>query len=143
MAFAVDPFPTEHGIGLTGAEPRWRAKLERLALTWDDLFRAYDAIIDRTLKVAGVSCVRLCQVMDRIRTWYRNSAACRKSSRRSKGRTPNPNERQTLWLEIRDFIGHNRTYNFMKRLPSFKPFEDVFESGYIRQHSGSTCMALR
>jgi addiction module HigA family antidote len=123
----LDLLPTQHGIGHTGAEPRWRAKPERPALTWDDLFRAYDAIIDRTLNMAGVSCVRLGKVMDRIGSW-RPEQRARFVEQLSEFERTNTNseERQTLWLEIRDFIGRSRTYRFMEDT-ELKPLEDVFE----------------
>jgi len=123
----LDLLPTQHGIGHTGAEPRWRAKPERSALTWDDLFRAYDAIIDRTLTMAGVICERLCQVMDRIRTW-RPEQRVRFVEQLSEFERTNTNseERQALWLEIRDFIGYSRTYHFMED-SELKPFDEVFE----------------
>lgn len=123
----LELLPTDHGIGHNGAEPRWRAKPERMTLTWADLFQAYDAVIERTLNMAGSECRRLGQVIGRIGNWRPEQRAqlVRQLAQFEETNT-DQRERQALWLEIRDFIGHSRTYHFMDEA-DLAPIEAVFE----------------
>jgi addiction module HigA family antidote len=124
----LELLPTEHGVGHTSAEPRWRPKSERVSLTWGDLWRAYEQIISRALKAAQLRCDRLCQLVDRIGTWSPEQRSRFFQQLREFVRTCKaPAERLALWQEIRGFVSHGRTYHFFEEA-DLQPLDELLES---------------
>jgi hypothetical protein len=124
-AMLLELLPTDHGIGHTSAEPRWRPKPERVTLTWGDLFRAYDQIITRSLQAAEFRCDRLCQLVDRVGTWSPENRARFVQQLHGFVQTCKaPAERLALWQEIRAFVSRSRTYHFFEDA-DLQPFDEL------------------
>ena len=124
----LELLPKVNDVGHMSAEPRWRALPERETITWSEIGRANEEIINRTLDQAALRSDRLCQIVDRIGTWspeLRSRFAQRICDfARSCDVT---SERTALWSEIRGFVGRNRTYRFLEE-SELGPFDQLLES---------------
>lgn len=123
----LELLPKTHDVGDTSAEPRWRALPERETMTWGEIWRANEQVINRTLNHAGLRCDRLRQIVDRTGTWSPEQRSRFASRLREFARTCDVAEdRQALWSELRDFIARSRTYHFMEE-SELQSFDEILD----------------
>ena len=100
---------------------------EREAVTWGEIWRANEQVINRTLDQAGLRCDRLCQIVDRIGTWSpeqrsRFASRLHEFARRCEA----AEQRLALWRELRDFVARSRTYRFIEE-SELRIFEEILD----------------
>src|SRR5262249_36538160 len=111
----LELLPKDQDIGSTSAEPRWRVLPDKGTMTWGEVWRANEQIINRTLNQAALRSDRLCQIVDRLGSWtpeQRTRFASRVIEFANSCGDAEP--RLAVWRELRDFIGRSRTYRFIE-----------------------------
>jgi len=103
--------PKLHDVSGNVAQPRWRPKPELVSLTYGEIWRANDELIQRALRSAGSDGSRLSELLSEIASWTPEQRQRLISQMDTFSETnKDVEQRKHFWNKLRQFLSNHRAF---------------------------------